>query len=143
VIGGAVARAQAWLLSFALLGPALPAQKASDLVIAKEGTREYHRPGCDVIKDGKGVLALTIAQANGRGLKPHPACHDDEADGARGTAAVPPVYVDGSRYYHRKDCKKLGGAPKKIDLEVAGKTFWPCPACKPPIRKRKGRSAPL
>jgi hypothetical protein len=132
-------RAHGSVLCLALLAVAAPVQ-VSSLVIAKEGTREYHQPGCAVIKDGKGLLALTIGQANSRGLKPHPACHDEKSGGGR-EAAVPPVYVDGGRNYHLKDCKKLAAGAKKVDLEVAGRTYWPCSVCKPPIRKRKAPSA--
>jgi hypothetical protein len=44
---------------------ALPATTTlqSEMVIVKEGTKEYHRAGCEVIRDGKGVLAMTRAQA--------------------------------------------------------------------------------
>ena len=115
-----------------------PAQ--SELVIVKEGGKEYHWPGCDVIKDGKDVLALTRAQANGRGLKAHAACHPENvAQRERSPKASTPVvvYLDGTRYYHTKDCRRLGSERKKLKLEEAGKKYWPCPVCKPPIRKRR------
>jgi len=48
------------------------------------------------------------------------------------------VYTDSSRYYHKKDCETLGKDAKKVELEQAGRKYWPCPDCKPPIRKRKG-----
>ena len=111
----------------------------SELVITKEGTREYHWPGCNEIKDSKKVLALTRAQAAARGLKPHEEC--DPANAADGKPPQPEaptmVYTDSSRYYHKKDCKKLGKDAKKVELEQAGRKYWPCPECKPPIRKRK------
>jgi hypothetical protein len=119
-----------------------PAQ--SELVLSKEGSKEYHRADCDVVKDGKHVLALTRAQATARGLTPHAACDPAQTPpkpGESGPTPAGPVYVytDGGRYYHKKDCGKLGTDPKKTDLEEAGKKLWPCPTCKPPIRKR-GRS---
>ena len=127
-------------LILAMTAPAQPAQ--SELVLSKEGSKEYHRPGCDVVKDGKNVLALTRGQATARGLTAHAAC--DPAQGgtppepATATPAGPVyVYTDGSRYYHKKDCAKLAKDPKKTELEEAGKKLWPCPTCKPPIRKRQ------
>ena len=116
-------------------GPTGVAQ--SELVITKEGTREYHWPGCDLIKDGKKVLALTRAQAAARGLTPHEEC--DPADAAEGKPRQRDdptmVYTDSSRYYHKKNCEKLGKNAKKVELEQAGRKHWPCPDCKPPIRK--------
>ena len=143
-------------LMLAMTGTALPAQ--SELVLAKEGSKEYHRPGCEVVKDGKNVLALTRGKAAARGLTPHAACDPAQVGTPpepTGSTAAGPVYVytDGGRYYHKKDCAKLGkdpqanakgkpakpaaSAPTKTDLEEAGKKLWPCPTCKPPIRKRQ------
>jgi hypothetical protein len=127
------------LLAVLLFATGLPRSVASDLVIAKDGSNEYHQPGCELIRNGKGLLALTVAQASGRGLRPHPECHNPPTrTGARAAPAPVPVYVDGSRYYHRKECSKLVGKPNRIELEEAGRKYWPCPTCKPPIRKRKG-----
>ena len=133
----------AGLLAAHAAGGGLSAQ--SELVIVKEGTKEYHRPGCEAIKDGRNVLALTRGQATARGLTPHPACDPAKAAPSSGSGspdapespATVTVYTDGSRYYHKKDCAKLGKDPKKADLEEAGKKLWPCPTCKPPIRKRR------
>ena len=117
---------------------------AQTLVIHKEGTREYHRPWCPVIRDGKNVMALTLGQAKGRALEPHAEC-DKEPPGVAGTTGdsrsrkpVAPVfvYVDGTKYYHRQDCVKRRGVEKRETLDVAAKTHWPCPACRPPVRKK-------
>jgi hypothetical protein len=134
------------------LGP-LIASVQSELVIHKEGSNQYHRPGCDVIRDGKDVLALTRAQAQSRGYKPHPECDPDQrksgtsSDGSPVPAARPEtVYVNGTKYYHRQDCKKLTANPKAVraeSLDTAGKTYWPCPDCRPPVRKRNPASEPL
>jgi hypothetical protein len=127
-------------LILALTVAALPAQ--SELVPTKAGSKEYHRPGCDVVKDGKNVLALTRGKAAARGLTPHAACDPAQAGAPPEPAASTPagpvfVYTDGTRYYHKKDCAKLSKESKKTDLEEAGKKLWPCPTCKPPIRKRR------
>jgi hypothetical protein len=132
-------------------GPLIAAAQ-SELVIYKEGTQQYHRPGCDVIRDGKDVLALTRAQAEARGYKPHPDCDPaqrklDEAPAAAKAASAEPqtVYLNGTRYYHRKECKRLEANPKAVhaeSLDAAGKTYWPCPDCRPPVRKRTPASQP-
>jgi hypothetical protein len=120
----------------------------SELVIYKEGSSVYHRPGCPALKDPTGVMAMTRAQAESRGYKPHAECDPERkpTDGAQEAPAAPPptVYWSDSRYYHRKDCVKLATDPKRIhseSLEVAGKTHWPCPVCKPPVRKRSANPA--
>lgn len=118
----------------------VPGVSQSELVIAREGGKEYHRAGCDEIKDGKNVLALTRAQATARGLKPHDECDPANLPADKSTPrprAPTMVYTDSSPYYHKKDCDKLGKDAQKVELEEAGKTYWPCPTCKPPIRKRK------
>lgn len=127
-----------WRVTWIVLVVLASADRAgaqSELVIHRKGTKEYHRPGCPLIRDAKDVLALTRAQAEVRGL----AAHDCEAATAGGKAkgdAPLHVYVDGGRYYHEQKCARLGKAPKKILLDQAGRKFWPCPTCKPPIRKR-------
>ena len=130
-----------------------PAAAQSELVIYKEGTTQYHRPGCDLIRDGKGVMALTRAQAEARGYKPHPDCDPSQrkadSPSTSGAAPAPPpqtVYVDGTKYYHRKDCRRLDAnrqAVRAESLESAGKTHWPCPDCRPPVRQRNPASPPL
>jgi hypothetical protein len=125
----------------------------SELVIHREGSTQYHRPGCEVIREGKDVLALTRAQAEARGYKPHPACDPEQrrssapAAGSQAPAAKPAtVYVNGTKYYHRKDCRKLEANPKAVraeSLDTAGKSCWPCPDCRPPVRKRNPGSEPL
>jgi hypothetical protein len=125
----------------------------SELVIHKDGSTQYHRPGCEVIRDGKDVLALTRAQAEARGYKPHPGCDPQQhkagtpSAGSPAPAAKPEtVYVNGTKYYHRKDCGKLEANPKAVraeSLDTAGKSYWPCPDCRPPVRKRNPASEPL
>ena len=129
----------------------------SELVIYKEDTKLYHRPGCDVIRDMKGVVAMTRAQAESRGYKPHPDC-DPEV--SKPGAPAPPASARGGaaethtadrlrrrrQVYHRKDCRRLAANPKAAraePLEVAGKSLWPCPDCRPPVRPRQGTSPRL
>lgn len=127
----------------------------SELVIYKEGTTQYHRAGCEVIRSGEGVIALTRAQAEARGYKPHPDCDPDvrkpaAGDGSTATdrraapAVDPTVYVNGTKYYHRKECRRLEANPQAVRVETldkAGKSFWPCPDCRPPVRKRSAAPA--
>jgi hypothetical protein len=117
---------------------------AQNLVVHKQGTREYHRAWCPVIRDGRNVLALTLGQANARGLKAHADC-DKEPPGVTGTtgdsASSKPsapifVFADGTKYYHREKCSKVAGSAKRESLETAAKTHWPCPTCRPPVRKK-------
>lgn len=124
----------ALLLAVLPLAPiALFAQ--SELVIVTQGTRQYHRAGCPLVRAGKDVLAMPRGQAQQRGYKSHPECDP--------TYVPPPpsVYVDGvGKYYHREKCEKLGQAPKRVLLEEAARKHWPCRTCKPPIRARKSRA---
>ena len=124
--------------------PTLSSQ--SELVIVKEGAKLYHWPGCPVVRDGAGVTAMTRAQAESRQYKAHPDCDPANPKAPAPKAAPPPpvtVYADGSKYYHRKECGKLTTAPavKAVSLEEAGKTLWPCPDCKPPVRRRSTENA--
>jgi hypothetical protein len=116
------------------------------LVIHKEGTLQYHRPWCAVVRDGKGVLALTLGQAAARGLKSHPECEkppDDAATptgstgfGARPAPPPAPVFTDSTKYYHRAACSRAAGPLTRASLDEVGKTRWPCPVCRPPLRKK-------
>ena len=129
----------------------LPLAAQSELVIHKDGTKLYHRPACPVVAGAKqGILAMTRAQAESRGYKPHEACDpaNPDAPSAGSTpgkpAAPPTVYLDGTRYYHTSTCKTLPRdkqGVKSASLEVAGKSHWPCPTCKPPIRKKSDAPA--
>ena len=132
-----------------LLVLAVPALAQSELVIYKEGTRLYHRAGCPLLKDATDIVAMTRAQAEARGYKPHADCDPDQkkTDAAPGQATPPAavtVYLDAGKYYHRKDCPKLDTKSKPArseSLETAGKSHWPCPVCKPPVRKRSAEPA--
>ena len=115
---------------------------SQDLVLHKDGTRVYHRPWCPQVRETRDVLAMSRAQADGRGLKPHADCDRDppsQQPDPSAPAAPVFVYVAGAKptQYHREGCKRLGRDRKKLSLEEAGRQYWPCTLCKPPIRKRK------
>ena len=77
------------LAALAFLVVSAPAASAqSELVIYKEGTGLYHRPGCPVLKDATNVMAMTRAQAEARGHKAHADCDPDQKkpEGAPGKA---------------------------------------------------------
>jgi hypothetical protein len=135
-----------------LLAVATAAAGQSELVIYQEGTGLYHRPGCPVLKGAAetgAVVAMTRAQAEGRGHKAHAGCDPDQkkTEGAPAQSAPPApvtVYVIDARYYHRKDCPKLKDASRQVKsapLETAGKSHWPCPTCRPPVRKKSAEPA--
>ena len=136
-----------WCLAVLILaGAASPVRAQSGMVIHKEGTKLYHRPGCPVIRDFKGVLAMTEAQARARSYTQHEACKDaaGAADGQTtdGAAAAVTVYLDGSKYYHRDKCARVGKSEMKpAALDAVARKVWPCPTCRPPIRKRAAEPA--
>jgi hypothetical protein len=118
----------------------------SELVIVKEGTSQYHRPGCDLIRDGKGVLAMTRAQAEARELKSHDGCDPSKvppppAAGEKRPAGPVFVYLDASgKQYHRENCRRLTrDQRKKVNLEDVWRKYWPCNVCKPPVRRRPAK----
>ena len=121
---------RALLLAAAMLF-AVP-QAATEYVLVKQGSKEYHRPGCEVVRDTKNVVAMTRAEAESRGLKPHAAC--DPSKTQNGKPAVQYVFVaPGDQRYHRETCPTR----ERITLDAAAaKKYWPCPVCKPPVRKR-------
>ena len=135
------------VLAVAALAPAFTIAQ-SELVVVKEGTSTYHRVGCPAIRDAQNVLAMTLAQAESRGNKPHADC--DPAASRKETpppskSTTPPqmVYVNGTKYYHRKDCRRLDGFKdvRAEPLERTGKSLWPCPDCRPPVRRRSAEPA--
>ncbi|MGH9370910.1 MAG: hypothetical protein ACRD15_05210 [Vicinamibacterales bacterium] len=129
-----------------LLVSAAALMAQGELVVYKSGTKLYHRASCPVVQDLAGAVAMTRGRAESRGYKAHSGCDPDNPNAKAPKAAPPPpqtVYVGGPKYYHRKTCGKLGdpAAVKPISLEIAGKTHWPCPDCKPPVRKRSIENA--
>lgn len=112
-------------------------QDAGEYVLVKKGSNEYHRPGCEGVRDTSNVVAMTRGDAESRGMKPHAACDPSKAQGDKSAAKTPDVFVaPGDKRYHRESCAKLGKPRQRLALDEAGRKYWPCPVCKPPIRKR-------
>ncbi|HET7617245.1 MAG TPA: hypothetical protein VFK20_01950 [Vicinamibacterales bacterium] len=127
-----------------LVSVAVSSAGQSELVLVKKGDTEYHWPGCEVVRDGKDVTAMTRAKAEASGLKPHAGCDPSKQPPPEKAEPDEPVYVyvnDGGRYYHREKCERLKPDAKKVLLDKAGREYWPCPKCKPPIRKRPRRGS--
>jgi hypothetical protein len=103
---------------------------------------------------------MTRAQADARGLKPHADCDPAQVKAEPSAAGEPrgagsrtvgrsvtPVFVfvaaakepsvERGKLYHRDNCTTLGKERRKLSVDDAAKQYWPCPKCKPPIRKRK------
>ena len=116
--------------------------RPQELVIVRDGGKDYHRPACALIRDGKNVLAMSKGEAEGKGLVPHADCDPANPKNDPNRAAAPVyVFVDGGAYYHREKCEKLKrDAQQRVTLDTAGKKQWPCRTCKPPIRARKTNS---
>ena len=125
------------LASLILLVPAAAhgATPAGQLVLQKANGREFHNPWCPLVRDGKDVLALTPAQAAARKLIAHADCAKDPGADAKGPSPPAFVQVDSSKYYHRVGCAKLSRTSERQALAAAAKTRWPCPVCRPPIRR--------
>jgi hypothetical protein len=128
-------------LLIAFAAASLPSQ--AELVLQKEGDPHYHRPGCAVVRDGEGVLALSRGQAELRGLKPHDDCDPAKSSADDKKPPAKPIFVllDESKYYHRDSCKKMQGKTRRVQLDTV-KGRWPCPVCRPPIRKKPTPAIP-
>jgi hypothetical protein len=128
-----------------LLGGFLPAAgqttSGSALVVDIPADSFYHTPGCSLVrKAGSAVKVMKQSEAVRRGLKPHDcdsASAAADAAAAAEAANAAPVYVQkNDKRYHKAGCEKLGDAASTIALDDAGQKYWPCPVCKPPVRKR-------
>ena len=126
------------LLGVLLLRSVAPSH--GEYVIVRTGARDYHRPACPVIRDGKDVLVMSKGEAEAKSLKPHPQCDPNDPRNETGGEQRAPtvhVFVDGTAYYHREKCQKLKPDARKVTLEEAARKQWPCRICKAPIRPRK------
>ncbi|HEX4932416.1 MAG TPA: hypothetical protein VFV33_04500 [Gemmatimonadaceae bacterium] len=116
-----------------------------ELVLVRPSDPLFHWPGCPRVTDTRDVLAMTKAQAAGRGKKPHDECDPANPpqtpdDRKRAAALATPVFVDTtSRYYHREKCRLLGNGARRLSLDEAARKHFPCRTCKPPVRPRPKR----
>jgi hypothetical protein len=138
-------RSMAVLLAALSFGwSAVRAQEPSPaaLVVVIKGESRYHVPSCPLVaKAGSNVTMMKLAEATKRGLSAHD-CEDAAVEQPKKDANAVPVFVQrDDKRYHKEGCAKLGAGATKITLGEAGKKYWPCPVCKPPIRQReKGAS---
>ena len=117
----------------------LATQSASDLVVVVTGTKQFHQPTCPLVaKAGSHVKIMKRSEAVRKGFTAHDC------------SSMPGAYVDpntvkvytqpNDNKYHLASCQKLGPTRTAVTLEEAGKKYWPCPVCHPPIRQRTPQS---
>lgn len=127
---------RAWIVLAAVASVAGVAQEANSLVVLIKGDRAFHQPGCVLVaRAGSNVTVSKRAEATRRGLTAH-----DCGPEASGGPAVDPnaekvATQSGDNKYHRLTCTKLGPSRSTLTVGEAGRKLWPCPACRPPIRK--------
>lgn len=125
------------LLSAALLiATTGVSQDASSMVVIIAGDKTFHQPGCAlVVKAGSKVTVSKRGEATRRGLTAHD-CGLDASGGSTGDPNAEKVATQpGDNKYHRLSCAKLGTTRSTLTVGEAGRKLWPCPVCKPPIRK--------
>lgn len=133
--------------------PAAPAPFLVLILTTPGAERTYHDPGCDLVKSGRDVQALTRGRAEVDGYKAH-LCVDAVTIAPVAPLPPPPrpkapandkmVWVAGeSNKYHLAGCKALGSNAKRLTLDRAGRQYWPCARCKPPIRERSAKGIEL
>jgi len=118
---------------------ALVAQSPNDLVVVVTGTKQFHQPTCPLVaKAGSHVKVMKRSEAVRKGLTAHDC---GRMPGAYVDPNTVKVYTQpGDNKYHLASCQKLGATRTEVTLEEAGKKFWPCPVCHPPIRQRTPQS---
>jgi hypothetical protein len=105
------------------------------VLLTKSAAREYHTPACPLVRGVNDVAVLRKAEAEARRYTPHDLCHKDPAPKPDPNAAK--VFVaQGDKYYHRASCRRKWPKARSVRLDEAGRRYWPCPTCKPPVRKR-------
>ena len=127
-----------------VIGPtvqSLHAQGADDLVVSIPDDKEFHQPGCPLVaKAGSAVKVMKRSEAVRRKLTPHAGCRASESPAAALNPNTAKVYTQpGDNKYHTATCPKLGAQKTALTLDEAGRKFWPCPVCKPPVRQRTVR----
>jgi hypothetical protein len=140
-------RALAHMVALLVLAGAVAAgaqeMSGSAMVVVIPGTREYHQPSCPLVaKAGSKVKVMKLADARAQGLTAHD-CEGAAVEQPKKDANAAIVYVqDGDKRYHKAGCPKLGAHTSKLTLGEAGRKYWPCPVCKPPIRQREAPAKP-
>lgn len=128
------------LVLLALLqAPALAQEPSpSALVVVIQGESRYHQPSCPLVtRAGSKVTMMKLSEAATRGLTAHD-CEQAEIEQPKKDANASPVFVQpGDKRYHKQGCPRLEGTATSMTLGEAGQKYWPCPVCKPPIRKRE------
>ena len=117
------------------------AQNPSDLVVSIPGDKEFHQPGCPLVaKAGSSVRVMNRSEAIRRKLTPHAACGVATGSGIAVDPNAAKVFTQpNDNKYHTATCPKLGAERTSITLDEAGRKWWPCPVCKPPVRQRTTR----
>jgi hypothetical protein len=111
---------------------------SSALVVDIPSDNLYHQPSCPLVrKAGRQVKVMKESEAIRRGMKPHDcaAAADDQEDSAAATNQQTVYVQPGDNRYHKAGCEKLKAGATKMTLDEAGRKYWPCPVCKPPVRK--------
>ena len=115
------------------------AQSASAMVVVIKGEKQFHQPGCPLVaRAGSNVSVTKLGEAKLRGLTAHECPTPSASPSAEDANQTKVVTQPGDNKYHRATCTTLGKDRTMITLDEAGRKWWPCPACKPPIRQRKG-----
>jgi hypothetical protein len=139
-----VARLVGWWLCLLALAavcaapiPAI-AQDAAQLVVVIPNDKEFHQPGCPLVaKAGSRVTIMKRGEAVRKHLTPHAACFNGDGTASTLNPNTVKVYTQpGDNKYHTANCPKLGASRSAVTLDQAGRKYWPCPVCKPPIRQR-------
>lgn len=113
------------------------AGSAAEYVVTVPGSKEYHRPGCDLVRAAKAPAVLLKSQAEGRGLKPHADCDPVNLQ-PDGTPKPKPVFVyiqKDDNKYHKAECALVRKDATRVRLDKdAVRGRWPCTVCRAPVR---------
>lgn len=117
--------------------PAASTGNRNEYVVIVPGSKEYHRPGCELVRGAKAPTVLMKFQAEDRGLKAHADC-DPANMQPDGTPKPKPVFVyvqKDDNKYHKAGCTLLKKDASRVLLDKdAVRGRWPCTVCRPPLR---------
>jgi hypothetical protein len=105
------------------------------VVLTKSDAREYHTPACPLIRGVSDVAVMRKTEAEQRHYTPPRACHSDPPP-KPAPIAVQVFVAKSDKYYHRDSCRRKKPDAQPMKLDDAGRRYWPCPVCRPPVRKR-------